>query len=42
MDNLDDAIETLILEEGESLEDFYTALKSEIKKYKKVMGKKED
>lgn len=40
MDNLDDAIETLILEEGESLEDFYTSLQSELKKYKKVIEKK--
>ncbi|MDU7241970.1 AAA family ATPase [Clostridium sp.] len=42
MDNLDDAIETLILEEGESLEDFYTSLQSELKKYKKVIEKKEE
>lgn len=42
MDNLDDAIETLILEEGESLEDFYTSLQLELKKYKKVIEKKEE
>lgn len=42
IDNLDDAIETLILEEGESLEDFYTSLQSELKKYKKVIEKKEE
>ncbi|MCR1952300.1 MULTISPECIES: AAA family ATPase [unclassified Clostridium] len=42
MDNLDDAIETLILEEGESLEDFYTSLRSEIKKYKKVKKEKQE
>lgn len=42
MDNLDDAIETLILEEGESLEDFYTSLQSELKKYEKVIEKKEE
>ncbi|MDB1954343.1 AAA family ATPase [Clostridium tertium] len=42
MDNLDDAIETLILEEEESLEDFYTSLQLELKKYKKVIEKKEE
>lgn len=41
MDNLDDAIETLILEAGETIEDFYESLKSEIKKYKKVEEKKD-
>ncbi|MDV4150079.1 AAA family ATPase [Clostridium sp. AL.422] len=34
MDTLDNAIETLILKEGETLEDFYSTLKEEIKKYK--------
>ena len=33
MDTLDDAIETLILKEGETIEEFYFQLKEEIKKY---------
>lgn len=33
MEVLDDAIETLILEDGENLEDFYKAINEEIKKY---------
>ena len=39
MDTLDDAIETLILNEGESINDFYENLKIEIEKYK---SKKEE
>ena len=39
MDTLEDAIETLILKENETLEDFYLSLKEEIDKYK---NKKED
>jgi lon-related putative ATP-dependent protease len=39
MDTLDDAIETLILKDNESLEDFYISLNEELKKYK---SKKED
>lgn len=42
MDTLDDAIETLILEDGETIEDFYLSLQLEIKKYKKVKEKKEE
>ncbi len=34
MSVLDDAIETLILEDGENLEDFYKSINEEIKKYK--------
>ncbi|MGG7077993.1 AAA family ATPase [Clostridium sardiniense] len=34
MDVLDDAIETLILEDNEKLEDFYKSINEEIKKYK--------
>ena len=33
MDNIDDAIETLILNDNESIEEFYFGLKEEIKKY---------
>ena len=36
MNTLDDAIETLILKEDETIEDFYFNLKEEIKKYKNV------
>ena len=35
MSSLDDAIETLILNENETLEDFYINIKNEIYKYKK-------
>lgn len=34
MDNLDDAIETLILEDNETIEDFYISIKEEVEKYK--------
>ncbi|MGL5477496.1 MAG: AAA family ATPase, partial [Clostridium sp.] len=34
MDTLDDAIETLLLEEGESLESFFKLFKEEIDKFK--------
>lgn len=34
METLEDAIETLILEEGESIEDFYKLIKVEVEKYK--------
>ena len=42
MDNLDDAIEVLILNEGESTADFFKGLNDEILKYKndKVSKKK--
>ena len=33
MDTLEDAIKTLILNENESIEDFYNTIKEEIKKY---------
>ena len=39
MDTLEDAIETLILREDETLEDFYISLNEELNKYK---NKKED
>ncbi|MBE6054888.1 MAG: ATP-dependent protease [Clostridium sartagoforme] len=41
MDTLDDAIETLILKEDETLEDFYFILREEINKYKSKNKDKE-
>lgn len=38
MDTLEDAIETLILEEGETTEEFYSNIQEEIKKYKGALN----
>ncbi|GAA0084529.1 AAA family ATPase [Clostridium sp. CTA-7] len=42
MDDLNDAIETLILNKDETLEEFYLSIKLEIEKYKKNKDKKEE
>ena len=34
MSNLEDAIETLILDDDENIEDFYSLIQDELKKYK--------
>ena len=34
MENLDDAIETLILNDNETIEDFYKSVNEELNKYK--------
>ena len=40
MDSLDDAIEVLILKEGETVTDFFKSLNDEIVKYKYDKGSK--